>query len=251
MNAADAASSNNRAAKGMKKGDVMKRLIHVFGMMGVMAAAVLLASAGPAAAVPVIDGATTFSPEWDGFFIQAFDVAEAGIADAYDIDQFRLLNDAGGIYMLLTTFGAPTLADQDAGATSNTALVELVFDYDGNGLLTDAADRRLLHTANTAGTSQTMTWKDGTGALLFTGVEGTNFKLGSVYEYFVPLASDAGVIAPNTIRGFAFLDNGGGDADDHLPDAGFFLPVPEPGSLSLMGLGLLSFFGAYRGRRRV
>lgn len=206
----------------------------------------LLAFAGTASAVPVIDGATTFTPEWDGFFIQAFDPNEGGIADAYDIDQFRLINDASGVFMLLTTFSAPTLADQDAGATSNTAFVEIVFDSNANGLFTDAVDRRLTHTADTAGGAQAMTWKNGTGTTLLTGVEGTNFKLGSVYEYFIPLSSDPSATVGASANGFAFLDNGGGDADDRLPDVGFFRPIPEPGSMMLLGFG-----AAVAGLRRI
>ena len=231
----------------------MKRLVTTLGVVALTLGILLGIQVTPAAALPTIDGATTFTPEWDGAFIQAFDGNEIGISDAYDMNEFRLINDASGVYMLLTTFGAPTLADQDAGATSNFAFVEIVFDYNGNGLTTDAVDRRLLHSGgNTAGTAQTMTWKDGTGSLLFTGVEGTNFKLGSVYEYFIPLTSDAGVNVPGTANGFAFLDNGGEDQDDRFPNNGFFRPVPEPMSVSLLGLGLLGMAGgAYRRRRRV
>lgn len=217
----------------------------VVGILAVALGLVLGAQVTPAAAVaPTIDGILS-GGEWDGFFVQAFDPNELGIADAYDIAEVRAINDAGGLYVLLTTYGAPTLADQDAGASSNTAFLELVFDYDGNGLFTDAGDRRLLHSADTAGTTQAMTWKNGSGTLLLTGVEGTNFKLASVYEYFVP--SEA---LPSTIKGFAFLDNGGADADDRLPDVGTFTPVPEPASMSLMGLGLLGLFGGAARRRR-
>ena len=229
--------------------NAMKRFTFTVGMV-VLALGILLGTqVTPAAALPTING--TFSPatEWDGFFIQAFDGAEAGIADAYDMNEFRLINDASGIYMLLTTFSAPTLADQDAGATSNFAFVEIVFDYDGNGLFTDAVDRRLTHSGgNTAGTAQTMVWKDGTGATLLNGVEGTNFKLGDVYEYFIPIA-DGGTPVTGSALGFAFLDNGGEDADDRFPNSGFFTPVPEPGSLSLLGLGFLGLLGNLRRRR--
>ena len=216
----------------------------VVGIVAVALALVLGAKVTPAAAVvPTIDGILS-AGEWDGFFVQAFDPNEVGIADAYDISEVRAINDAGGLYLLLTTYGAPTLADQDATLLPR-ASVGFALDLNGNGTFTDASDRTFQHTANAAGTSQTMEVLDGTGASLYFGVEGTDFKLGSVYEYFLP-----GLAFSYTSRGFVRLDNGGDDPDDRLPDTGTFTPVPEPASMSLMGLGLLGLFGGAARRRR-
>ena len=203
--------------------------------------------AGPAFALPGIDGAIV-GTEWNLFMIQGFDPNEALIADSYDLKEIRILNDAAGVYALITTHGVPTLVDQN-GALLPRASVGVALDYDGNGLFTDAVDRIWFHTALANGTGQTFEVRDGTGSLLLSGTEGTHFKLGSVFEYFIPVGS-GGDSVPSTVLGFVNFDNGGDDPDDRLPDSGFFTPIPEPGSALLFGFGIAGAGILRRLRRR-
>ena len=226
----------------------MKRFIYTLGIVGLTLGLFLGIQATPAAALPTIDGAFSPASEWDGAFIQAFDINEAGITNTYDIKEFRLINDATGVYMLVTTYDPATMVDQDPLFLPRVS-VSIALDYNGNGIFTEAVDRNYVHTADAAGGSQTFEVRDGTGLLLLSGTEGTHFKQGSVYEYFIPAASGGNTV-PGTVLGFLRLDNGADDADDRLPDAMFITPVPEPTRLSFLGLGMLGLFGSKLRRRR-
>ena len=221
----------------------MKRLGQLALLIGLLTLGVKAASA----AVPVIDGTIT-GTEWDTFVLSGSDVNEGGISDAYDISGIKLITDDDGgaddgLYILLTSYAAPSLVDTGVGFPP--ASIGFNLNYNGDGDFLDATDLLINHTALADGTGQTMTVRSGTGVLLFTGVEGTNFKLGSVAEYFIPKSVIGSVSPlPGSLLGEANYDNGGNESDDRLPDSGFFTPIPEPTSMVLLGLGLLGGIGS-------
>jgi len=227
-------------------------MVKRWGHIAVLALGLLMFQAGQASAVPVIDGTLSLG-EWDAFIVFGSDPNEAAIPDSYDIASIRLIQELGGapgddgLYALLTTYGAPSLVDLAFGPP--LASISFLLNYNGDADFTDAGDRLLFHTALGDGTGQTFEVRDGTGALLLSGTEGTHFKLGSVAEYFVPFGSGGSVPIPSSLLGEANYDNGGTPPDDRLPDTGFFTPIPEPSSMLLLGLGLVG--GVYRRRRAI
>lgn len=225
----------------------MEQFKKVFSVAVLVVGLLLVGKTAPAmAAPPIIDGVMG-ATEWDAFLILAPDPNEGVHLDQYDFSEIRGLNDPTGTYFLVRTYAAPSLVDFSPGSPTRAA-ISIALDYNGNGLFTDAVDRSLFHTALADGTGQTFEVRNGLGTLLLSGVEGTHFKLGSVVEYFVPLGSGGDPI-PSTLKGFAEYQDGGGAADDQLPDEGYFQPSPEPTSLSLLGFGLLGLLGTSLRRR--
>ncbi len=200
----------------------------------VMLALVTVFGVSRAYAVPTIDGAFGVG-EWNGFVAQGFDPNEAAIPDAYDLSEMRVIfeNSGGasdGVYVLLQTYAAPSLVDTGVG--DPPASVGFLLDSNGDADFLDAVDFQTIHKLTG------FTVKDGTGATILTGVEGTNFKLGSVIEYFIPESVLSGW-PYSSFSSFALYDNGGDAPDDRLPNSGFTTPVPEPGTFFLLTGGLL------------
>lgn len=225
----------------------MEQFKKMFSVAVLVVGLLLVGKTAPAmAAVPIIDGVMG-ATEWDGFLIQGFDPNEIVHLDQYDFSEIRAISDVTGTYFLVETYATPSLVDFFSGSATRAA-ISIALDYDGNGLFTDAVDRLLNHTALANGTGQTFEVRDGLGTLLLSGVEGVNFKMGSVAEYFIPAGSGGDPI-PSTLLGTAEYQDGGAAADDQLPDAGFFAPSPEPTSLSLLGFGVLGLLGTSFRRR--
>lgn len=213
------------------------------GRIVVLTISLLMVRMGVASAVPVIDG-TLGAGEWDGFFLSGGDPNEVAIPDSYDLSGMRMIQESSGggsdgVYVLLTTYAAPSLVDTGVGPPP--ALIAWDLDVNGDLDFSDAGDRFSTHTLASG-----FDVFSGTGTLLLDGVSGTHYALGSVIEYFIP-ASVLGVPLPGTISSFAIYDNGGDAPDDRMPNTGFFTPIPEPSSMILLGLGLL---GGVGGRRK-
>jgi len=205
----------------------------------VLVAAVLIMSAGSAFAVPVIDGSMGVGEWTSGLLISAADVNESGIPDAYDISSLKILSArsggaSDGLYMMWELYGTPTFVTLDP--IKKMPVVYLTaLDMNQDGDYEDADDRIIEYRA----TGLVIT--DGTGAV----VSGSAFAaMGSVVEFYIPTGMVSST--PDTsFAGFILLDNGGNPEDDQLPDDGTF-KTPEPGSVALLGIGLIGLVGKLR-----
>ena len=225
----------------------MEQFKKMFSVTALTVGLLLAGATAPAMALPVIDGVMG-AMEWDGFFVQAFDLNEGGITDSWDISEVRIVQEnsggvSDGLYFLMKTYAAPTFAG-GPGSFGDEAFFQFVLDINGNGLFADAVDRRIR--LNDPLASHAVTIRDGTGALLGAGTG----ALGSVIEFFAP-ESLFTTTDFSLLKGTAQLDNSGTEPDDQIPDEGFFTPTPEPTSLSLLGFGVLGLLGTSFRRRRL
>lgn len=194
-------------------------------------------------AVPFLDGVNG-AGEWTAdLIINGFDVNEAAIPDPYDISHIAMLSEFGGaagddgLYILIELYGGPTFATLDpfgvAPVFYNTGL-----DINNDGDFLDAIDRRI-----DLRLSSGLTVFNGLGAL----IPGAPLVAGGpgVLEFFIPSGMFGGFPLPE-FQTFTLLDNGGAPPDDQVPDIGFNTSVPEPGSMMLLGMGILGLFGLKR-----
>lgn len=223
-----------------------KTLIVLALVLGVVAFA-----PAQAFALPVIDGAISPAGEWDNtgyqYYLKVNDTQEIGIPDQYNISSATLLQEwhpvqqaTDGIYLLIETFGTPSLVDQDSGDPMASISLNADFNADGN------IDLIIRHDAD-LGTDR-LRWRRPPGSITgpatdfaIFGAEGVNFKRGSVLEYFIPSTTGGTPHAPfpGNFIGTIVYDNGGDSPDDRVVGT----LIPEPSTMFLFGSSLLGLLG--------
>jgi hypothetical protein len=214
----------------------------------IVAAAFVFLAAGNALAIPTIDGSLV-AGEWVGSVVNAWDPNEADmrldydLPDTHDINWLRLYvetnggGEGNGMYGLIDLYGNPTWTS--LGSPLDPVSYNVYFDLNRNGIH-DLVDRNLRYQKSG------VVLYDGSfnpvsdiGLKAFMGPGTSNDP---VVEFFIP--SDMFWETPSPFDGEALLQNGGKPEDDSLPDEGKFTSTPEPGSMALVGMGLVGFFGS-------
>ncbi len=223
----------------------MKKVILVVAVL-------LLASAGSAFAVPSINGSIVGDDWVTNRLISVNDpkdvILGTGIIPVgtnvinYDIEHFSIVLESSGgandgFYMLWDLYGTPTFTTLDMGGRI-LVTYQCLLDMNQDGDYTDVADRGIYYD------STGISVYDGSGVLVSGSPAAA---MGSYVEWYIPKAMfstfpDAG------FSGFCLLDNGGAPNDDQLPDQGTF-KTPEPGSMALVGMGLVGFVGSWFRRK--
>lgn len=228
-------------------------------------AMLIVVSSASALAVPTVNGTISPATEWDNtgynYFLTIADPNEAAVPDAYDIKSVTVLQEIegfgfgdsnvanDGVYLLIETYSTPSLADQGAGLPF--AKIFLNGDFNGDG----SFDFFIQHEAfSGTGLPQSVTVTN-PGAGIFNAdlvANGGSFSVvngvNSVIEYYLPTGKfgTPSLPFPTKFVGKIVYDNGGTAADDEVTGS---LLVPEPGTLFLLGSGLLSVLGVGKFRK--
>jgi hypothetical protein len=202
-----------------------------------LAVAFMVLLAGNAFATPAIDGSIG-AGEWSsGLLLNVIDSNESNIPDNYDIKRLAMVMETSGggsgLYILSEVYGTPTLSSLDELPPIDPVFYSIGLDMNQDGDFSDLADRIVDY--RLSGFSV----YNGLGAVV-TGA--STVATGSVVEFYIPAAVFAN-FPDSGFSTFALLDNGGAPPDDRLPNEGTF-KTPEPGSMALVGMGLVGFLGS-------
>lgn len=203
-----------------------------------------------AQAVPVIDGVLGVG-EWDNtgysFYLQAFGPNNAGIPDSYDIFRAVLLQEftggaSDGVYLLVETYAAPSLVDLDGGIIP-FANIGLNGDFNGDSV-NDFFISHISVDGSGSLASQTVTVTNPLAGVFSAPLAsgGGVFAFGSVVEYFLPIGSFGTPVAafPASFIGNVVYFTGDSSVGGSSVTG---TAVPEPGTMMLVGSGLLSMLG--------
>lgn len=198
-----------------------------------------------ALAVPTISGSIVGN-EWDDVRMYATDPNESGIDNHYDMSISRAYwtTPGGDMYLLLQTYDTPSLQPLGSGAN---AFVYWSLDLNGD----NASDLSVRLTREVNVVLPYLPVVDGDFHYYIGATEyGTDYwAMGSVIEILIP-SSELTTFDPAKFQMQITYDNAGGSGDDFLPDNGWQRTIPEPASMSLLGMGLLGAIGIGFKRRK-